>query len=91
MPEAPELQVVKEVLQRSLPGQAVGEAHLLRPTVLRSLVGGSFAQDIAGRRFEGIRRRGKSLLFDLSGERLLAVFPMLAGVLQYCSASERLS
>lgn len=90
MPEAPELQVATEVLQRALPGQSVLEAHVLRPTVLRSLVERAFAQDIAGREFEGVQRRGKSLTFNLSDDRLLAVFPMLTGALQYCGLGDRL-
>ncbi len=91
MPEAPELQVVKEVLQRHLPGQEVLEARVRKPTVLRSLVGEEFTRDIAGRRFEGVRRRGKSLTLDLSGDRLLTIFPMLTGTLQQCTPRERVS
>ena len=37
MPEAPDLQVVKEFLARRLTGVAVTEARVLRPTVLRVL------------------------------------------------------
>ena len=90
MPEAPELQIAKEVLERSLLGQTVLEARVLRPTVLRSLTEVSFDQDIPGRRFQSIHRQGKSLRFDLLDDRLLVVFPMLAGALQYCPPHERL-
>ena len=91
MPEAPELQVVKEVLQRHLPGQSIEEVRVLKPTVLRSLVREDFARDIAGRKLESVQRKGKSLLLDLSDDRLMAVFPMLTGALQYCPPGDRMS
>ena len=37
----------------------------------------------------GIDRRGKFLMFHLSGDRLLAVNPMLAGGFQYCEPDDR--
>jgi len=89
VPEAPELQVVKEVLGRVLPGQSVVQAHVRRPTVLRVLTPGEFTQDIAGRAFQPVTRHGKSLIFAFSGDRLLVIFPMLTGGLQYCSPTER--
>lgn len=89
MPEAPELQVVVEVLGRVLPGQSVVQARVLRPTVLRALTAGQFAEDIVGRAFQSVSRHGKSLTFALSGERLLVIFPMLTGGLRHCPPSER--
>lgn len=91
MPEAPELQVVKEVLERKLPGQRVEQARLLRPTVLRSLAAQDFGADIAGRECTGVARHGKSLTLTLSPDRLLVVFPMLTGAFQYCPPSERVA
>ena len=88
MPEAPDLQVVKEVLQRRLVGQKVTSAQVVKPTVLRSLASEDFAGDISGRRFESVERRGKFLLLGLSGDRHLAINPMLTGGLWYCSPSE---
>ena len=38
----------------------------------------------------GLERRGKFLIFDLSGDRMLVVNPMLTGGFQYCLPSERL-
>jgi formamidopyrimidine-DNA glycosylase len=39
MPEAPDLQIIKEFLQRTFTGVAVTQARVLRPIVLRSLGG----------------------------------------------------
>lgn len=90
MPEAPELQVAKEFLQRVLPGQTIIGTRIIKPTVLRPLASTDISSDIVGRHFEGVQRKGKSLILDISGGRLLAVFPMLAGALQYCGPKERL-
>ena len=93
MPEAPDLQVVKEFLARRLTGVAVAEARVLRPTVLRVLAAPQpdFPADVAGRRFDGFWRRGKFLGIDLSGDRMLVISPMLSGALQYCPPSQRVA
>jgi formamidopyrimidine-DNA glycosylase len=88
MPEAPDLEIVQEVLERRVLGQRVTAARVLRPTVLRSS-GVDFAGDIVGRTFQGFRRRGKFLQAELSGGRVLLVNPMLTGLFQLCPAGER--
>jgi formamidopyrimidine-DNA glycosylase len=89
MPEAPDLQVVKEVLIRRIVGQCITQARVVRPTVLRSLASEDFATDIAGWSLEAIHRRGKYLLLSLSSGRMLAVNPMLTGAFQLGKTSER--
>ena len=88
MPEAPELEVARELLDREAKGETVLSARVLRPSVLRPLAG-DLASDIAGRVIEGVQRRGKFLVFDLSGDRLLVVNPMLTGAFQYCTPTDR--
>ena len=88
MPEAPDLEVIKEFLADRAVGQEIVSAAVIRPSVLRSLTG-NFASDVAGRTIGGIRRRGKFLLLHLSGERVMAINPMLTGAIQYSSAGER--
>ena len=60
MPEAPELEVIKEFLVQHLVGQEVTDAQVLRPSVLRSLQG-EFEEGIVGRRFQGVDRNGPLL------------------------------
>ncbi len=91
MPEAPDLEVITEVLNQRVAGQSVVEARVVRPLVLRSLASPTFEADITGRALEGFSRRGKFLLARLSGERLLVINPMLTGALQYCDPSERVA
>jgi formamidopyrimidine-DNA glycosylase len=70
MPEAPELEVVKEFLNVHLAGRSVTRAAVLRPVVLRSLVEDDFADDVVGRVFGRTERRGKVLLLPLEPERM---------------------
>ena len=86
MPEAPYLEVIKEVLNQWVVGLRVQAVRVHRPTVLRSLAG-EFVSDVEGRTLEGFQRRGKFLLASLSGDRVLAINPMLTGALQHCSSS----
>ena len=91
MPEAPDLEVIKDFLNECLRSVRVEVVKVTKPIVLRSLVPGEFAQDIRGRQFREVRRRGKFLLLELSGDRLLIVNPMLTGGLQYCLPSVRVT
>ncbi len=104
MPEAPELEVVREFLTAKAVGAVVESAAEVRPGVLRSLRG-DMAEDARGRVLEGVRRRGKFVLLDFSGldakglesagddgldgGRMLVINPMLTGALQYCLPSQR--
>ena len=88
MPEAPDLEVIKDFLEDRVVGLKIDDASVLKPSVMRSLAG-DFSEDVAGRAFEGFQRRGKFLLIALSGDRHLVINPMLTGALQYCEAAQR--
>ena len=90
MPEAPDLEVIKEFLAERATGAEVTSAVVIKPSVLRSLAG-SLAPDIEGRVLEEVHRRGKFLLLRLSGDRLVVVNPMLTGAIQYCAPKVRVS
>ncbi len=88
MPEAPDLEVIKEFLEQRVLGTRVGSCRVLRPTVVRSLAG-ELTADLPGRTLENIQRQGKFLTIEFSGDRSLIINPMLTGALQYCPAAER--
>ena len=88
MPEAPDLEVIREYLTARTVGVEISAASVIKPSVLRSLAG-DFASDISGRTMANIDRRGKFLIFRVSGDRLLVANPMLTGALQYCEAAQR--
>ena len=89
MPEAPDLEIIKDFLNQRIVADVVGGAQVLRPTVLRSMTG-ELIDDIAGRRFIQVQRRGKFLLLELSDDRWLVINPMLTGALQLCRAGLRI-
>jgi formamidopyrimidine-DNA glycosylase len=95
VPELPELDVVVEVLRQRVVGQTIESATLYPPgsaIVVRDLTHRGFAQEIAGCRVDAVRRRGKFLLADLSGEAgpcFLAINPKLTGRLQLAARGEK--
>ena len=88
MPEAPDLEVIKDYLNRHVKGATIQSARVLRPTVLRP-VAGDIDEDLPGRALEQVRREGEFLLCQLSGDRWLAINPMLTGAVQYCEPKAR--
>lgn len=87
MPEAPEMQVAAEFLGARLPGAAVETARIIKPVVRSALY--NMEEDAVGRKFEGVERRGKFLIFALSGGRRAVVNPKLAGGFQHCPTNQR--
>jgi formamidopyrimidine-DNA glycosylase len=88
MPEAPDLEVVKNYLNAELKDAVVESCKVLRPTVVRSLAT-EVSCDLPGRTFLDAQRRGKFLTLRLSGGRSLVINPMLTGALQHCDDSVR--
>ena len=88
MPEAPDLEVIKEYLNANLKDAPVESCTVLRPTVVRSLAA-EVTGDLPGRSFLDAQRRGKFLTLRFSGGRSLVINPMLTGALQHCPESER--
>lgn len=95
MPELPELEVVRDVLQRRVVGRTIAEARLIPPggpIVARDLANVGFEGGVSGATITGIRRRGKFLVFSLqteSGPLFLAINPKLTGRLQLAAHADR--
>ena len=91
MPETPDLQVIKEVLNRRVAGQRIEGVDVLRPIVLRLLEPDTTAQAfLEGRTIGEVTHRAKFLLFALDDQRWIVVNFMLAGCLRYCPRKERI-
>ena len=88
MPEAPDLEVIKDYLNRHVKGTTIQSATMLRPTVLRPLAG-DIVEDLPGRSLEQFRREGKFLICQLSGDRWMVINPMLTGAVQCCEPKAR--
>lgn len=101
MPELPELEVVREVLARRLPGQSIIAADVIAPggpIVVRDLTGAGPGAALAGARFENVARRGKFLVFTLAPPHshtptppyvYLVINPKLSGRLQLCDPAAK--
>ena len=91
MPEAPDLEVIKDVLNRRVRGLEITAARILKPLELRVLTTDGFLSDVPARSVLGFTRRGKFLIAELSGERTLVINPMLTGAVQLCPPSTRIA
>jgi len=95
MPELPELEVVREVLQRRAVGQTIEKVEVLPPggpIVVRDLTHSGFEAALAGATIHGVTRRGKFLVFALgSGQPplSLAINPKLTGRLQLADPAQK--
>jgi formamidopyrimidine-DNA glycosylase len=74
MPELPEVEVVRQGLQRHVVGRTIDKVSVLHPrAVRRHLAGpGDFEDALAGRPVGGARRRGKYLWLPVGEDALLA-------------------
>lgn len=91
MPEAPDLEVIKDYLNRRVRGRTIASAEVLRPSVVRSMTGEDLALSLPGRSLDRFTRRGKFMQIRLSTDRVLVVNPMLTGVFRHCASSERVA
>ena len=75
MPEAPELAIVREVLERRVVGATIDSARVFRPTVLRTLSEIDVAADIEGPDVHGchaLRQERDTFAFGRDGARYLS-------------------
>jgi formamidopyrimidine-DNA glycosylase len=79
VPELPDLEVVSRLLAPNVVGRTIAAAAILRPIVVRNLLGGDPISRLVGRMFTAVLRRGKYLLFSLDDSAVLVVHPMLVG------------
>ena len=90
MPEAPDLQIVKEFLQRKVVGRRITAFTERKPLTLRNMTGVPAAQDAVGREVAAVDRKGKLLIIELRPDRSMIVSAMLTGGLRYCRPGVRL-
>jgi formamidopyrimidine-DNA glycosylase len=83
MPELPDLEVLRRYLAPRLEGVEIVTVEVRRPLVARNLLGGEMQDQLAGRRFSQVRRRGKFLMLGLDSGAWLVINPMLAGRIRY--------
>lgn len=79
MPELPEVEHTARQLRATIINAKISEALVFWERTIGHPALPDFLAEIAGRHIEGIRRRGKFLLFDLSGDLLLTVHRRMTG------------
>jgi len=95
MPELPELEVVREVLQRRVVGQTITAVEVIPPggaVVVRDLTQAGFAAALAGATIAAVVRRGKYLVFTLQAAitpLFLVLNPKLSGRLQLAGPADK--
>jgi formamidopyrimidine-DNA glycosylase len=91
MPELPELEVLREYLGPRLEGKKIAQAWTSpKLSFLLRTPADEFARQLSGGTFERTWRRGKFLIFDISGQHLV-INPMLGGRLQWAPATEKVA
>jgi formamidopyrimidine-DNA glycosylase len=94
MPELPELEVVREVLQRRVVGQTITGVEVFPPggpIVVRDLTHAGFTETLTGAAIAGVTRRGKFLVFTFATDSLLFLIlnSKLTGRLQLAAPSDK--
>ncbi len=95
MPELPELEIVREVLQRRVVGQKIIRVEVVPPggpIVVRDLSSRGFEAALTGATISAVDRQGKFLVFafqDGPSPVFLAINPKLTGRLQLAEAGEK--
>jgi formamidopyrimidine-DNA glycosylase len=79
MPELPEVEYTARQLRASVVGATIREVCVFWERSVRRPDVPDFVVEVAGRRIEGVRRRGKWLLLDLSGDLFLSIHRRMTG------------
>lgn len=79
MPELPEVEYTARQLRASIVGATISHVHVFWERTIGHPGLATFLLEVGGRRIEGVRRRGKFLLLDLSGELFLSIHRRMTG------------
>jgi len=88
MPELPEVETIVGDLKNRLVGRVIQSVAVVLPKVVASPAPEEFARLLAHREIEDLRRRGKYILMDLSGDLTLVLHLRMTGQLVYSAAPE---
>ncbi len=79
MPELPEVEYTARQLRATVIGKTIHSADVFWERTIGHPDVADFLAEIAGRTIEGVRRRGKFLLLDLSGNLFLSIHRRMTG------------
>src|SRR4051794_1680463 len=81
MPELPEVETVARDLRPLITGATIVDATTHWARTLRAISPEAFADGVAGRRIEGVGRRAKQIVVELSGGAFLTIHLKMTGQL----------
>ncbi|HEU4479181.1 MAG TPA: bifunctional DNA-formamidopyrimidine glycosylase/DNA-(apurinic or apyrimidinic site) lyase [Pyrinomonadaceae bacterium] len=90
MPELPEVEHVVRALRQAVTGRRIMAAQLRLPRTAPLISSRIFARKLKGARIDGVSRRGKYILIELSGERVLIVHLRMTGKFVRLSHEQKL-
>src|SRR5438445_9438871 len=79
MPELPEVEYTARQLRATVVGATIRGAEVFWERTIGHPALPDFLAEISERRIEGVRRRGKFLLLDLSGGLILSIHRRITG------------
>jgi len=79
MPELPEVELISRSLNSLVKGRTIASAELLRARLAPDTKPDVFSSDLLQTKINFVHRRGKHILFDLSGEKTLIVHLRMSG------------
>lgn len=79
MPELPEVELISRSLNSLVNGRTIASAELFRARLAPDHLPADFADILRGTTINFVHRRGKHILFDLSGDKTLIVHLRMSG------------
>lgn len=89
MPELPELDVMREVLEARITGRTIREGRAYRPGILQTV--SPPLEALGGRSFGGVSRRGKHLVLSVGDDLYVVVHLMVAGRLVLAASATKVT
>jgi formamidopyrimidine-DNA glycosylase len=89
MPELPELEVMREILEARVVGRTIREARAYRPGILKTVE--PLLDALAGECFRRVTRRGKHLILSCRDDLHLVVHLMVAGRLVLTGSANKVT
>lgn len=88
MPELPEVEIIRSQLEQELAGSRIAGCEVLLPRLVTHPTPLGYRRGLKGRRILDVKRRGKYLLLELDGERVLMIHLGMTGSLLVASPEE---
>jgi len=79
MPELPEVELISRSLDTLVRGRAISAAKLLRPRLAPDTTPAAFSRELRKTSINFVHRRGKHVLFDMTGGKTLMVHLRMSG------------